>query len=840
MPKVKIVSDPYRRSTKFYSMGASWVEIGEENNPNSSLLAKKYSEGFFPFKAREITDVLLAEYGDGVNPLEIVFEGPDDEWDELRDVCAADELAPLIKLERSNRALANARDILPFIREVFEELNPIIGGAADGNPETLDRLEKFRDASSDVVPICVVGNYSAGKSSFINALIGTEILPSGDRPVTARIFQIEESDQQDRASVEFKYVDEAVRVIFTDDGMRTVPAGAGGKVLDAVAAVVDAKETNLAARVRAALCAINSFTEEGGESHLGDLVKVRVPFGKETDWSNRKRIVIFDTPGSNTNTNSNHIRVLREAMEGMSNGLPIYVTTYDALDSNDNAELYEQISQMPALDERFAMIVVNKADDADIPEGGFTERDEEWVMSTVVARNLYAQGIYFVSSIVGLGAKTGGVFSDRHYDRVFRRLQDGYERPDDKYYTRLFDYDLLPEQLRVKTVREAEDCSNRLLANSGLFSVEQGIEEFATKYSVYNKCYQSEALLHEIIERTDARLDEAYATLESSRKLLVGDLDDSKADLLDQLVKLSGSLCEAAGEGYLPSMNEWARQNMPTAGLTSEKLRDWEREITAEKRREMGAEQKKRDAEGKRAAIAANLKARVQNAWDTKDVLGIAGIAKTFASDWNVAREAGEASEEIFRGADREASDSLLAKVREQFDSEISRLMREAEDHSKAYWEDCAEGSREALLELVSNGTEVDDDRRESLRSIIVDYQRLSLDDEIPEIRETRYPFNPDKLWKAPLRVQYNLELRQRISKWRAVVDSAHRESFQEWLHELTDALSNGIVDLNPELCKKFDSVVSVEREIEAQKSKKTRLRNGEKRVAGYMSWQEA
>ena len=840
MPKVKIVSDPYRRSTKFYSMGASWVEIGEENNPNSSLLAKKYSEGFFPFKAREITDVLLAEYGDEMNPLEIVFEGSDDEWAELRDVCASKDLAPKVKLERSNRALANARDILPFVREVFEELSPIIGGVADGNAETLDRLEKFRDASSDVVPICVVGNYSAGKSSFINALIGTEILPSGDRPVTARIFQIEESDQQDRASIEFRYVDEAVRVIFTDDGMKAVPAGAGGKVLDVVAAAADIAKANLAERIRAALCAINSFTEEDGESRLDDLVKVRVPFGKETDWSNRKRIVIFDTPGSNTNTNSNHIRVLREAMEGMSNGLPIYVTTYDALDSNDNAELYEQISKMPALDERFAMIVVNKADDADIPEGGFTKQDEEWVMSTVVARNLYAQGIYFVSSIVGLGAKTGGVFTDRHYDRVFRRLQDGYERPDDKYYTRLFDYDLLPEQLRVKTVREAEGCNNRLLANSGLFSIEQGIEEFATKYSVYNKCYQSEVLLHDIIERTDARLDEAYATLEDSRKLLTDDLDDSKKELLEGLFELSDSLCNAAEEGYLPNMNEWAKQSIPAAGLTSERLRDWEREITAAKRLEMGAEQKKRDAEGKKAAIAANLKARVQNAWDTRDVLGIAGIAKTFASDWNAAREAGEASEEIFRGADREASDSLLARVREEFDDEMACLMQEAEDHSKAYWEDSAEASRKALLELVSNGANVDSDRRESLRSIVVDYPRLALDDEIPEIYDIRIPFNPNKLWKAPLRVQYKIELTQRISKWRSVVQSAHEKSFREWLNELKDVLSNGVVDLNPELRKKFDSVVSIEREIEAQKSKKLRLRSGEKRVSGYMSWQEA
>lgn len=407
MPKVKIVSDPYRRTTKFFNMGTTWTEVNKESSPNSSLLAKKYSEGFFPFKAREIVDKLLDEYGDGTNQLEIVFEGPDDEWDELQDVCSSGSLVPHVRLERSEKALANARDILPYIREVFDELYPIIAGTADGSPETLDRLRKFRDASSDMIPICVVGNYSAGKSSFINALIGTELLPSGDRPVTARIFQIERSDQQDRASIGFKYADEPMNVTFTDDGMKVSPAGTRGKVFDEIASAMADSGISLAERVRAALGAINSFSEGKDEPTLSDLVKVRVPFGRDTNWGNGKKIVIFDTPGSNANSNVDHVRVLREAMRGMSDGLPIYVTAYDALDSNDNADLYEQISQMPALDERFAMIVVNKADDADIPEGGFTRKDEEWVMDTVVARNLYAQGIYFVSSIAGLGAKTG-------------------------------------------------------------------------------------------------------------------------------------------------------------------------------------------------------------------------------------------------------------------------------------------------------------------------------------------------------------------------------------------------------------------------------------------------
>ena len=39
----------------------------------------------------------------------------------------------------------------------------------------------------DTVPICVLGTYSAGKSTFINALIGQELLPgSAETPVTTK------------------------------------------------------------------------------------------------------------------------------------------------------------------------------------------------------------------------------------------------------------------------------------------------------------------------------------------------------------------------------------------------------------------------------------------------------------------------------------------------------------------------------------------------------------------------------------------------------------------------------------------------------------------------------
>ena len=49
-------------------------------------------------------------------------------------------------------------------------------------------------------------------------------------------------------------------------------------------------------------------------------------------------------------------------MAGMSNGLPVFVTDSSSLDSTDNSNLKEKLISVEGLDERFTMIVVNKAE----------------------------------------------------------------------------------------------------------------------------------------------------------------------------------------------------------------------------------------------------------------------------------------------------------------------------------------------------------------------------------------------------------------------------------------------------------------------------------------------
>lgn len=219
MSRIKIISNPYKKEIQFQKYNINdemWIDINIESNPNSKLLKSEISSGFFPFKAKKIVEILLEEYESDNELLELVFEGSLDEFAELSDVCSCELYKDKITIEQSPISLANARDILPEVKRLFQEMSPLIVQSV--SQEKIQRdLRRFSDASSDVVPICVLGNYSAGKSTFINALIGCEILPSGTEPVTAKVYKITRSKYSDRANIKFSISDFEISILFTEN-----------------------------------------------------------------------------------------------------------------------------------------------------------------------------------------------------------------------------------------------------------------------------------------------------------------------------------------------------------------------------------------------------------------------------------------------------------------------------------------------------------------------------------------------------------------------------------------------------------------------------------------------
>ena len=78
------------------------------------------------------------------------------------------------------------KEITKRVRDVLTELLSC-ASAANTPPEQLEMLKETLQALEDSFLVVVVGEFNAGKSSFINALLNTEKLPEGVTPTTAQI-----------------------------------------------------------------------------------------------------------------------------------------------------------------------------------------------------------------------------------------------------------------------------------------------------------------------------------------------------------------------------------------------------------------------------------------------------------------------------------------------------------------------------------------------------------------------------------------------------------------------------------------------------------------------------
>ena len=843
--RVRIVSDPYRQNTSIYIWDGEWVRVDTSYDPESELVSDELVRGFFPFKAERIVELLRSEFGYGDDTITIVFEGSSDEYEELRGIC--DPLAPGVRLERSGRSLPNARDVLPSIRDVFNDIRPLIDESIFEQGEAPSDLEKFYDASADLVPICVLGNYSAGKSTFVNALIGKELLPSGAQPVTAKVFQITRSRQCDRAHIRFECGQQEIDLLFSESGLITDPMQADTVIYDRISLeLASSRARNMIQDMNRTIALLNERRRSSDGEPISDLIRIEVPFSSADGWMQDSNYVIFDTPGYNAASNADHARVLKNAMEGFSNGLLVYVAELDSLDAQDNANLCREIRGFDAIDERFAMIVVNKADSAELPDEGFAEYQELDLMDEFIPRNLYAQGIYFVSSVVGLGAKNGGQFNSRNCLRVFHQQRNAYSDPDDLFYTTLYRYNMLPQQMRARAVAEAKGCQNILLANSGLYCVERELDRFATRYSAYNKCQQSLVLLRRLASSTKGVIEEKRQRREAVKRKREETLERDKRELINALeAKGREAHDEAFGKYQLHMEQEVGSEAW---FVTYERLRDKEQTRIEENQKDLALADAERARNEAFKAIGGNLKERWSEASKSRDPGSFIDALASVADDVNAANESRREVEATRRIADQLASDQLLDQVIERFKRAHGAMAQEVNDLSIEYWADALENTRGTLFRLATGSTALSEERRREIGNIIINHPAIDFSRDVSEIF-TRDQFEKNRLLRRfgiigserldlrKLEGVYNTEINRAFSEIRESIGESHEDSFDRWQVELLSKIESNINDYNPDLKTQVDLILEDERQISKLTAKLRRIENCVDTVERLIGW---
>lgn len=577
--KVKIICNPFEKKIEYRRWGIpegeeeyEWMELG---NKSKLLIDKKYTHATVQHNAFEIINAICEEYNRGNVGLDIIFEGTNVDYEDLNEVIDKYYKDSDVHVSRGDLYLENAESIMPKIQTVFMEMVQLFGEYKSLEIESL--LTKYLDATQAIIPICVMGMYSTGKSAFINALIGEEILPSAVNPTTARNYRIVESEKN--GMISFINAGEKIRIIFEDEKFKFV-GNIDRELKDLICKEIEALEhRNLSNNIYYALTVINNYADTTRK--ISDLIEVDVPFNKSNLKNETYKFVIFDTPGSDSESHEEHLKVLMKALEGQTNGLPILLTSPKDLDRKDAKELLKVVNGIDGnLDLSNAMIVVNQAD-------GVSGKSLERVKSgaNTIMTQWKSNRLYFLSSIMGLGSKKKNYddteeWLDQDYVEVFLAQRDFFCNPNSKIYKQLFKYNDIAKNRKesyTELVRDKSEERELLYINSGLDCIEREIVEFAKKYALFNKCAQAQDYLEEALELASRNIEDKQNESNQIRANLTSKHDEKKKKLLKSISEKIADLSNEYVSEYPNYMSDYVKNAIESGGMHVEKivLEDW-------------------------------------------------------------------------------------------------------------------------------------------------------------------------------------------------------------------------------------------------------------------------
>lgn len=848
MTQIKIKSNPYTKEISYQTLDVTTGDwLGVKQSDNRSRLTETDSErAFLPFKIKEILSIIVKEYYVGREKVQLIFEGTQDEYAEVAAACKSDEFKEKIDLMRSNTILENARFIKEDIKQIFETVNPVIKQIMQDDEEVIKGINKVSKALDDVIPLCVFGNYSAGKSTFINALTGVEILPSGSDPVTAKIYEIRNAEFPDRAKISFEFHNERIEIAIDGKEIRVLKGNPETEIVKSIKEEIANDGTyELYAMVRIAMEILNNYEKRDREvTEISNVISLSVPFSQNGVIGNSKnKFVIFDTPGSNSNSNEDHSKVLAEAMEGFSNGIPLWITQYDAHDTKDNAELCDKVLAIDSLDKRFTMIIFNKADDADLPEDGFSEKQVNEILEYRAVEKMYANGIFFVSSIIGLGGKNNGEFVDRFYGKKFRTQSLTFSNPEDMDYLSLYKYNIMPSQVKQNAIEYSQKNENLIYSNSGLYCVEREIETFASKHSAYNKCQMALSFLRNVIDKTNARIEEKMNTRTEIRDHFEQQLN-AEAQLLKQEIDKSAKAMEEENEEASKSViKEYVNQVLQYP-MGEDQLATKDADIRKEIFEHYDYESTEKQLQEAKDKRWEHWQDNIQGVFKRN----VFDTAKTLVNDIKNVQESKSKKNEKEKSLDHMASNETIKYVIDFYQDNIDDAQKKLSTYLDEYWSEKERDFKKQLILKVTESDTLTDSQREEIASKIQNCDINNFKEQANSVfvREKFlkgmllgiHIIDDEKLNTRRLAKIYNEKMKTSVEAMSQLMNKDYFMQFKNWERKILDEINAGLTEFNPGL-KELVNKIRIETEsLNELEQNQMMIQSSLETIKSLMSWE--
>ncbi|MGL5592657.1 MAG: dynamin family protein [Cetobacterium sp.] len=391
-------------------------------------------------------------------------------------------------------------------------------------------ISKYSTFFTSEVKVAVMAPMSSGKSTFLNALIGHEILPSEHAACTARIFEIINNKNLQKGEFE-------CRVLVNSE-----PLFDWSKVT----------QTSL---------------KELNESELPENAKIEIagniPFLSNENYNIR----LIDTPGPNNNNNSNHRAESLDFIKNENDCLVIYVLDSTNLTTNDSGVYIEEISNFlnknegnKNLSEKI-IFILNKFDNLSVAKGEdkkiFQEANIFLRDKGIKNPKIFPISSFLVKSLrKGIKNMNEVEMDDETYEEW--QIYQGIEAKFKNIRSQMNTLNFVPFSESIKASWSTEEENKKLENLSGITAIEYYIHRHINRYYLVRKMnnvlkkfladinleYQKLNLKRE--EDTDTIQNMKNAEVQKSKKM-----DDINLFIINFDIKLSLNKIDQAYTKYL-------------------------------------------------------------------------------------------------------------------------------------------------------------------------------------------------------------------------------------------------------------------------------------------------
>ena len=473
--RVFIKYNPYNLETELTvdeKKPAQNSQIGERILPGSRL--QEWVE--------DLPQILIEEYND--TNFDVVFHGTLLDFEDLKDAFtqAFNRGELTATLDRIPAKETSDKEIL--IDEVFKEIQE---GPFDELRDT-EIISAFQHEKSSDFEVCVVATMSAGKSTLINAMLGTKLMPSKQEACTAIITKIKDNKNNDSWQAEVYNKDNCL--IETHENL-TYPT----------------------------MERLNNDKDVSVIKATGN-----IPFVSSEDVS----LVLIDTPGPNNSRDPEHKKVQSDFLSKSSKSLVLYIMEGTFGSDDDNALLQRIADSMKVggkqSKDRF-IFVVNKMDDRR-KEDGDTEQTLNRVRDYLFKKHGIANpNLFPAAALPALNIRlmqNGTELDDDTMDETEMKVRK-LNRNEHLHFE---NYATLPAsicgdiKIKLDNSKSNNDANAEALVHTGIVSIEAAIRQYVQKYA-------KTAKIKNIVDTFMHKLDEV-GCFEKTKQELAKNHEDSE------------------------------------------------------------------------------------------------------------------------------------------------------------------------------------------------------------------------------------------------------------------------------------------------------------------------